>query len=236
MRASVGAHDFHRRCRRRRRRRCGGARTRHANLGCGRVRLRGSLGRRCLGHRGHDRGDDGRVRCGNVRGGRDGGGRRRGRRCFGDRPRRQERQRVDVTLLLACQPNAEVDVRLAHVDDAARSDGPDVDALGDVRAAPDTDRAEVDERGRVPRRRLDRDGLAAGRNCAGERHHALGRRDDVRARRRREIDTAVLSRSVRMRAVERERAQYGAVDRPGPGLRRRCGQDEREKREHSDSA
>jgi hypothetical protein len=146
----------------------------------------------------------------------------------------QERKRIHVALLVRRQAHAEVDVRLAQVDDAARPDRADDGAFGDVRAAPDSDRPEVDERDRVSRRRLDRNGLAAGRNGSGERHGPLRRRNHVRARPCCEIDAAVLSGRVRMRAVERERTQNGSVDRPRPGLRRR-GQDERAERDDSDS-
>lgn len=53
----------------------------------------------------------------------------RGRRGRGDR--REQRQRIDVALLIRRQSNAEVHVRLRQVDGAARSDSADDRALSD---------------------------------------------------------------------------------------------------------
>jgi hypothetical protein len=121
------------------------------------------------------------------------------------RARRQERQGIDVSLLVSRPPHAEVDVRLGEVDGAARTDGADDRSLTDVRPTRDGDRTEVDERRRVAGWRLDRDGLPAGRNRAGKGHDAVGRCKDVRARGRGEVDAAVLAGGVRMGVVERER-------------------------------
>jgi hypothetical protein len=174
--SDVGAGSRRRRGGRRR-----GARRRHGRLDAlpgprrlGNCRRRRSLDRRSPGldgcrrrgrrdfWRGRDDRLDGRLRL------------RRRRLDHGSRG--QERQRVDVTLVLSRHPQAEVDKRLRQVDHAARADGPGDGALGHARPAPDADRPEVHERRGVAERRLDRDGLPAGRHRAGERDDAFGRR------------------------------------------------------------
>jgi hypothetical protein len=162
--------------------------------------------------------------------------RHRACRRLGDRPCGQERQRIDVALILGGHPHAEIDERLRVVDDAARADRPDNGALGDERSALDADRAEVDERGRVPERRLDRDGLAPVRHGSRESDGASRRRTHVRAGRCAQVDAAVLTARVRVRTVERERPQDGTVDRPCPGLRGRRRQEKRGERNESESA
>jgi hypothetical protein len=146
---------------------------------------------------------------------RRGGGRRR------DGPWRQERQRIDVALLLRRRAQTEVDVRLRMIRHAARPDGADDGALCDRSPALDGDRAEVHERRRVTERCLDRDRLAAGRHGSGECHDALSGREHVRPGRRAEVDTAVLPARIRMGTIEREGTKDGPVDGPRPCLRRR---------------
>jgi hypothetical protein len=199
----------------------------------GDCRRRRSLGRDSLGL-------DGRPR----RGRRDGGSRRRDgrdgrlrlrRRRLGDGSRRQERQRVDIALILAREPQPEIDERLGEVDNAARADGPDDPALGHPRPAPDADRPEVHERRGVPERHLDRDGLPAGRHRPGECDEPFGGRKHVGSARRPEVDAAVLPGRVRVRTVEGEGTEHRPVDRPSPGLRCAWGEDERAERDDSDS-
>ena len=149
---------------------------------------------------------------------------RRGR--LEHRPRRQHGQRVDIPLLVRRPAQAEVHVGIGQVDHAARADGADDSTLCDVRTARDAGRAEMDERRRVAERRLDRDGLPTRRHRPREADHPVGRRKDPRPCRRAEVDAAMLARGVRMRTVERERAQDRAVDGPRPRRGRR-GQDER---------
>jgi hypothetical protein len=167
------------------------------------------------------------------------GGRRsvRGRRRLGDRrrlgrrgrnrARRQQVQRVDVALRIARRADAEIDVGLRMVCDTARSDGSDNSCLADGRAAAHSDRAEVDERRRVPERRLDRHRLAARRNGAGKRDDSLHGCEHGTPAGSSEIEAAMLAGAVRMGAVERERPQDRAVDRPGPRLGTRHRQRER---------
>jgi len=121
------------------------------------------------------------------------------------------------------------------VDDAARADGPHDVGFSDTHAALHSDRAEMNERRGVAERSLDRDRLAADRNGARERDDAVGRSTYVGARRRAQVETAVLPGRVRMRAVERERTENRPVDRPRPSLRRGHGKDERTEREDGDS-
>jgi hypothetical protein len=218
-------------------------------LGSRATRIRGDRRRHLRGHRlhplGRGRGDRLRgCRRGGIRGrglrdcGRSGGGclrrtgvcrstgvcrrpgvrRRLGRDSGSDR---EERERVDVALLIRGQAHSEVHVRLGEVDGAARPDRAHHRPLRDRRPARDADRAEMDERRRVAGRRLDRDGLPAGRNRPGKGHDTFRRCDDVRARRTAEVDASVLPGGVRMRTVKRKRPQHGPVDGPRPCLRRR---------------
>jgi hypothetical protein len=225
----------HRDCRRRRstRRRRGRLDRFRGLRRLGDCRSRRDVGRRSLGL-----GGSGRRGRRDVGRGRDTGqdGRRGLRRRPSDRgSRRQERERIDIALVLASDPQAEVDVRLGEIDHAARPDGADDGALGHVRPARDADRPEVHERRGVPERGLDRDGLPAGRHRAGECHDSLGRREHVGSARSAEVNAAVLPGRVRVRTVEGEGTEHRPVDAPGPGLRGRCGQNERTERDDSDS-
>ena len=176
-------------------------------------RDRGGRGRR-VGHHDGNRRDhhwlDRRNRlCARPRFGR------RGRK----RLRRQERERVDVALVVRGPAQAEVHEGLREVEDAAGPDGAHACALCYRRAALDVDRAQMHKGRRVAGSGLDRHGLAAGRHRAGERDDTAGGRRDVTAGGGAEVDTAVLSSSVRMRPIEREGPQHGPVDRPRPRLR-----------------
>jgi hypothetical protein len=153
--------------------------------------------------------------------------------CRGSRPglgqwtRGQERQRIHVALLIGRPAYSEVHVRLGQIDRSARADRADDRAFIDGSSARDTDRAQVDERRRVAEGGLDRDGLPAGRDRAGEGHDTLRRGNDVRAGRCADLKAAMLAARVRVRLVERKRPQQRAVDRPGPGIGCRNGQHER---------
>jgi hypothetical protein len=200
---------------------------RHSRLG---GHGRGRCDNRRLG--GHSR--LGRRRC---RGDGGNGGSSRGRRGRNDlldrrgcggrhvlgrrRPGRQERQRVDIALVVGGRTHAEVHERLRRGHDAAQTDRADDCALAYLRSARHADRAEMNERDRVAERRLDRDGPPSRRNRPGERDDTARRREHIRTRRRSEVDTAMLTRGVRVGMVERERTQDRPVDRPRPGLRRR---------------
>ena len=142
---------------------------------------------------------------------------RRRRACA----RRQEHHRIDVPLLITCGAQTEVDVRLGELGHAARADGSHDRAFVDGRAALHTDRAEVNECGGVPVRRLDRNGLPARRHRSRERDDSPGRSEHLGTAGGAEIDAAVLTAREGMRMIERERPQNRSVDRPGPRTRRR---------------
>ena len=137
---------------------------------------------------------------------------------------RQQRQRIDVALRIAGHARAEVHVWIGQVDDAARTDCAHHRRFSDECAARHSDRPEVDERGRVAERRLDRHRLPTRRNRSGERHHTLYGSEHRAAARRAEVDTSVLAGRVRVRVVEPEGAQHRSVDGPRPGLRIRDGE------------
>ncbi len=116
----------------------------------------------------------------------------RGRRRIRDGgPRREQRERVQVPLVLRGPPHAEMDVGLADLGLAARPDRADRRSLRDGRMQRDSDRAEVSERHRVAVGGLDREALPRGGDRAGERHGPCGRcerRSSPRRRRRRSLD------------------------------------------------
>lgn len=132
------------------------------------------------------------------------------------RARRQHAQRVEVALLVGGSAYAEVDERLRRLHDAGRADGADDLPFGNRGAARNLDRAQVDERRGHSQARADRDALAAGRDGSREGDDTVDRRAHGRSRGRAEIDAAVLPCGVRMRPVERERAQDRPVDGPRP--------------------
>ncbi len=107
------------------------------------------------------------------------------------------------------------------------ADSPDDGSFGDLVAAHDVGRAQLQQRDRVTVRRLDRDRTPAARNRAGERNGAGSRRahggPDLGA----DVDAAVLATCVRV-VAERERAQDRPVTRPRPGL---CGRRDGERRQ-----
>ena len=163
-----------------------------------------------------------RVRCGRRcrhrrrRLRRAGAGRRWAARV-GDRPRRQQRLRVDVALLVDGDPDAEMNVRLRFFGLSARADGGDRGSFAHRVALSDGDRPEVLERHGVPVRRLDRERPAALGHGAGEGDDARGRSRDGRSEIAGDVDTAMLARRVRV-ASEGEWAEHRPVHRPGPRL------------------
>jgi hypothetical protein len=139
-----------------------------------------------------------------------------------DRPGRrtgQEQQRVEVSLLLGSLANPEVHVGDVELGNAAGPDGADRISLLHGLSPPHVVRAEVHQGRGVAVRRLDRDGLAATRDAAGERDGPGGGRHDGSPGIGPDVDPSVLSRRVRVRLIERERAQHGARHRPGPAER-----------------
>jgi hypothetical protein len=169
--------------------------------------------RRCLGSRFGHRRDSLRRRfncCRRRRGGRSPGRCRR-------RARRQQGQRIDVSLRIARHARSEVHVRLRQLGHAARPNGPNHRSFSHEGPAHHSDRPEVDEGGGVSERRLDRHRLAAGRHGPGKGHDSV-RGSEYRATAgSAEIDAAVLAAGIGMRIVERKRPQHRAVDGPRPG-------------------
>jgi hypothetical protein len=238
------------RCRRNRRRRDLACRRRC----CCRHRCgRGCCGRRCCRRRRRRRDRHGwiRARC-RVRG-RTLSVDRRGRRwsaCFhvgsrigglGDRAGRgnsairQQRQRIDVALILVCVTDAELDVGTVHLGVAARADRPDAVALGDRRALGNRDRPQLRERHRPLVRGQDRHRLAAARNRAGEGDHPGSRSEHRLPRLTADVDSPMLASRVRVCRVERERKEDRPVRRPRPRSCRPDGdQRGRENEEHED--
>jgi hypothetical protein len=160
-------------------------------------------------------------------------GRRRWRRRWLRRGRvrgradRQEHERVEVTLRVGGEPDAEVDR-------AAASRGSDRLALAYRGAAPDRERAEVQERHRVAVRCEDRQRRAAARDGAGERDAPRCRREDRLPGRRADVDATVLAAGIRVSSVEDEGAHHVPARGPGPcpspghgeEQERRCEQDD----------
>jgi len=89
----------------------------------------------------------------------------------------QEEQRVEVALGIGSPAHAEVHRRHLVLRDAAEADGADRLAFAHGRASLHRERAEMQQRHRVPVGRLDRDRSSAGRNRPRER-------DDPRRRSR----------------------------------------------------
>ena len=143
------------------------------------------------------------------------------RRLGGARARRRkEEKRVEVSLFLGGRADPEVDVGNVELGDAARPDGPDGISFPHGVPAPNSERAEVYKRHRVPLRRLDGHGLATARDAAGEGDAPRGRRDDRSTGVSPDVDSPVLAPGVRVRRVERESHQHRARHRPGPAERR----------------
>ena len=183
---------------------------------------------------------DGRRRgSGDVAGSGNRGWRRRRRRRIGRRCRRhargQESERIEVSLLVGGEPDAEVDVGPRHLGIPARADRADGIALGDHRALRDEHGAEVRECDRVAVGREDGDALAGGGDGPCERDRTALRRYDGRARVAGDVDAAVLACGVRMAGIERERlhdvARSGPRPRAGTGDEEQCG--EHHRREHA---
>ncbi len=131
------------------------------------------------------------------------------------RARREERLRIHVPLLVDGDANAEMQIWLGELQIAARTDRSDRGTLDDDLALLHDDRAEMQERDRVPVRGADGHRLPALRNRAGERdgpasgclHCSAGLAGDV--------DATVLPTGIRI-VTEDERAKHRAVGRPRP--------------------
>jgi hypothetical protein len=141
-------------------------------------------------------------------------------RRYGRDRRREEEQRVEVSLRIGDTADAEVDVWDGKLRDSARPHRADHVALGHVHAAGDPQRAKVEQRRGVSVGGRDRKGLAAGRHGARKGDRPARRSDDRGSRCRTDVDAAMESALVRVGA-EAERAQDRPLHRPRPGVR--CG-------------
>jgi hypothetical protein len=169
-------------------------------------------GRDRRGHRRHRRR---RVRVNRRYG--DGRGRRRGGRRR--RPRREERERIEVPVLVAREADPEMDVRLVDLR-AARADAGDGRSLLHACSATRLQRSEMRQRDAVAveRSNAEREPVAGRRPC--ERDLAAHGRCDGAPGHACDIDPSMLPRQLRLRTVEREGPQHGSVRRPRPRERR----------------
>jgi hypothetical protein len=162
------------------------------------------------------------------------GYRRRRRRGRGGWTRREQRERIDVAVLVVGSAYAEVDVRGLGDRVLARSHGADRDAFADLGSAPDVDRAELEQGHGVAVGRRDRDRAPAAGHGAGKRDGAGRRRADGRAEIGADVDASVLPALVRVGA-ESERPQHRALDGPRPGCRARGRKSEQQDDDEQDT-
>jgi hypothetical protein len=108
-------------------------------------------------------------------------------------PRREDRERIDVSLRVGGDADPEVDVGLIELGRSARADaaqrGPFVDPSG----LRDCDRAKMHEGDGVAVGGLDGHGLAVARHGSGKRHGPGRWRQHLRAGRPGDVDPAMLS-------------------------------------------
>ena len=141
---------------------------------------------------------------------------RRNWSCGGLLPRRQECQRVDVSLRIVGAPDAEMHVGDIELRLSRRPDRPDRLAVRDSVARVDDERTEMEQRDGEPVFGPDGDGSAVARQPAGEGDSPRRGSPDHRARNAADVDARVPALVV-LRAAEVERPQHRAVGGPGPG-------------------
>jgi hypothetical protein len=169
--------------------------------GCGLPILRSGGGRsRPRAGRRHRRS---RRRCGRL-----------GRRG-GSRPRRQQRQRVDVALRVVGAADAQMHVGHVQLDVAGRSYGTHRLTFRNPIALREGDRPEVRQRHRQAVGGPDRRRAPVPRQPAGERDPARSRRRDRRGGRSADVDAGVAAFVV-LGAAEVEAAKHRSVGRPAP--------------------
>lgn len=134
---------------------------------------------------------------------------------------RQERQRVDVPLLVSHPSNSEMNVGPVDSELATRPDRANHVALDDRGAAADRARTEMGERHRPPVTALDRQRAPTPGYRPGEGHDTADRRAYLLGGSRSDIDAPMLTAAVRMGRVERERHEHVPSNRPRPGIRDR---------------
>jgi hypothetical protein len=112
------------------------------------------------------------------------------------RPRRQEAERVEIAVRVRREANAEMDVRRRGSRLPARPNRPDDRAFRDPSPAGYADRPQLDERDRVPLRRLDRHALATRRHRSGKADRPTRGGKDRPSQGRSDVDAAVLRAGV----------------------------------------
>jgi hypothetical protein len=132
----------------------------------------------------------------------------------------EQHLRVDVAVRVGGQANAKVDVGLGTFGLAARPDRADHFSLCDSSPHSDRDRAQMDKGDRVAVLGADRQAAALPGNLAGERDDSGHRSAHLGARRRADVDSAVLPAAVGVVTGD-EGPEHGAVDRPAPSGRAR---------------
>jgi hypothetical protein len=132
--------------------------------------------------------------------------------------RRQQGERIDVSVGLARNAHAQVDVGVGDERVVARADPGDDRSLLDDLPTRDEDLAELQERDRVAVGRQDRDRPAPAGHHPCEGDSSRGGRPHVGAELTADVDAAVLAAGVGVVAQD-EGAEDGAVGRPRPALR-----------------
>jgi hypothetical protein len=112
------------------------------------------------------------------------------------RPGRQQAQRVEVAVRVRREANPEMDVRPGDSRLPARPDRPDDPAFRNGRPARHADRSQLDERDRVPVRRLNRHAFATRRHRPGKADRPTRGRSHRRSQGRADVDAAVLPAGV----------------------------------------
>jgi hypothetical protein len=142
------------------------------------------------------------------------------RACGGFSPRREQRQRVGVALLVGGNAHSEMHVRLVELGRSTGPDGAYYRSLSDSRTLLDRYRPKMGQRYGVAVRRLDGDHLPARGNGPAERHSASRGGDDLGPSRARHVDPTMLAGRILVASIKRERPQNGALCRPAPGAGR----------------
>ena len=141
---------------------------------------------------------------------------RRRRRCR--QPRGQQAERIDVSVRVGGDANAEVDVWPQGDGVAALADHADLRSLRDRAAAHDARHPELEHRHGVAVAGGDRDRAAATGHEADEGDGAAGRCEHGAAKLGRDVDASVLAGRVRV-GTDGERPQHRPLGRPRPGER-----------------
>jgi hypothetical protein len=147
--------------------------------------------------------------------------RRARRRCGrlgrrgGSRPRRQQRERVDIPLRVVGAADAEVHVGHVELEVAGRPHRADRLTFCDAVALRQGDAPEVRQRHRKAVLCPDRRRPTVPRQPPGERHPPGGRRRDRRAGRGADVDAGVAALVV-LGPAELEAAEHRSVGRPAP--------------------